>query len=90
MEKTNKEELSSVDSKQPNHVVDLNAARRAALAEIDNASFSWFHVRTVLVAGVGFYTVRMIFDLPLDALHSPRPHILVLYYLGLIRSILFF
>ncbi|KAL8276366.1 hypothetical protein RQP46_011211 [Phenoliferia psychrophenolica] len=35
-------------------IVDLNAARRAALAEVDN--FGWFHVRAVLVAGVGFYT----------------------------------
>ncbi|KAL8276965.1 hypothetical protein RQP46_010600 [Phenoliferia psychrophenolica] len=32
----------------------LNADRRAALAEIDN--FGWFHVRAVMVAGVGFYT----------------------------------
>ncbi|KAI5478297.1 MFS transporter, PHS family, inorganic phosphate transporter [Pseudohyphozyma bogoriensis] len=39
-----------------NNVVDLNAQRRAALAEIDNAKFGWFHVRAVLVAGVGFYT----------------------------------
>jgi len=36
--------------------VNLDAQRRAALAEIDNAKFGWFHVRAVLVAGVGFFT----------------------------------
>lgn len=30
--------------------------RRAALAEIDEASFSWVHVKACLVAGVGFFT----------------------------------
>ncbi|KAF9223533.1 phosphate permease [Gyrodon lividus] len=34
----------------------LNDRRRAALAEIDNAPFSWFHVKVCLVAGVGFFT----------------------------------
>ncbi|KAI8982731.1 phosphate transporter [Trametes punicea] len=34
----------------------LNDKRRATLAEIDNARFSWFHVRVCLVAGVGFFT----------------------------------
>ena len=28
-----------------------------ALSEIDNAKFGWFHVRAVLVSGVGFFTV---------------------------------
>lgn len=28
--------------------VDLNARRRAALAEIDNAKFGWYHVRVRL------------------------------------------
>ncbi|EGG08090.1 uncharacterized protein MELLADRAFT_42986 [Melampsora larici-populina 98AG31] len=36
--------------------VDLGERRRAALAEIDNARFGWFHVRAVLVSGVGFFT----------------------------------
>ncbi|GAA6047400.1 hypothetical protein JCM3770_001286 [Rhodotorula araucariae] len=36
--------------------VDLNARRRAALAEIDNAKFGWFHVKACAVAGVGFFT----------------------------------
>jgi PHS family inorganic phosphate transporter-like MFS transporter len=35
---------------------DLDEQRRVALAEIDNAAFSWFHVRICLVAGVGFFT----------------------------------
>jgi len=34
----------------------LDARRRAALAEIDNAQFSWFHVKVCVVAGVGFFT----------------------------------
>ncbi|BGP55672.1 hypothetical protein JCM8202_003838 [Rhodotorula sphaerocarpa] len=36
--------------------VDLNARRRAALAEIDNAKFGWYHVRACATAGVGFFT----------------------------------
>ncbi|KZT56711.1 putative inorganic phosphate transporter [Calocera cornea HHB12733] len=36
--------------------VTLDARRRAALAEVDQAKFSWFHVKAVLVAGVGFFT----------------------------------
>ncbi|KAL5504081.1 hypothetical protein ACEPAH_8154 [Sanghuangporus vaninii] len=34
----------------------LDQRRRAALAEVDNAKFSRFHVKVVLVAGVGFFT----------------------------------
>ncbi|KAH7907279.1 major facilitator superfamily domain-containing protein [Hygrophoropsis aurantiaca] len=34
----------------------LDERRRAALAEIDNAPFSWFHVKVCLVASVGFFT----------------------------------
>ncbi|KAI0787970.1 phosphate transporter [Fomes fomentarius] len=34
----------------------LDEKRRAALAEIDSANFSWFHVKVVMVAGVGFFT----------------------------------
>ncbi|KAK4701918.1 MFS transporter, PHS family, inorganic phosphate transporter, partial [Phenoliferia sp. Uapishka_3] len=49
------EKESPVDTRAPG-IVELNAARRAALAEVDNAKFGWFHVRAVLVAGVGFYT----------------------------------
>lgn len=35
------------------HVLDER--RRAALAEVDNAKFSWFHVKVCFVAGVGFF-----------------------------------
>jgi len=35
---------------------ELTERRRAALAEIDTAKFGWFHVRAVLVSGVGFFT----------------------------------
>ncbi|KAJ7716744.1 phosphate transporter [Mycena maculata] len=34
----------------------LDERRRAALAEVDNAKLSWFHVKVCLVAGVGFFT----------------------------------
>ncbi|KIK45244.1 hypothetical protein CY34DRAFT_801868 [Suillus luteus UH-Slu-Lm8-n1] len=36
--------------------VTLDERRRAALEEIDNAPFSWFHVKVCMVAGVGFFT----------------------------------
>ncbi|CAG8562499.1 16909_t:CDS:2 [Dentiscutata erythropus] len=34
---------------------DYDRRRREALAEIDNAKFGWFHIRTCIVAGVGFF-----------------------------------
>ncbi|KAL0954784.1 hypothetical protein HGRIS_003734 [Hohenbuehelia grisea] len=34
----------------------LDERRRAALADIDNAKFSWFHAKVCAVAGVGFFT----------------------------------
>jgi PHS family inorganic phosphate transporter-like MFS transporter len=34
----------------------LDERRRAALADVDNAAFSWFHVKVATVAGVGFFT----------------------------------
>ncbi|KAI5122557.1 hypothetical protein M0805_005284 [Coniferiporia weirii] len=43
-------------SKQNQAGYTLDQRRRAALAEVDNARFSWFHVKVVLVAGVGFFT----------------------------------
>ncbi|KAN0093057.1 phosphate transporter [Tylopilus felleus] len=55
------EQLSEHDScsEKPHpqtNITVLNERRRAALAEIDNAPFSWFHVKVCLVAGVGFFT----------------------------------
>lgn len=38
------------------HVQDPNERRRLALAEVDKAPFGWYHVRAILVAGVGFFT----------------------------------
>lgn len=35
---------------------DLREHRRRALAKVDEAPFSWSHLRTVIVAGVGFFT----------------------------------
>ncbi|KAI9707041.1 MAG: Inorganic phosphate transporter pho84 [Candelina mexicana] len=38
------------------HINDPNERRRLALAEIDKAPFGWYHVRAIVVAGVGFFT----------------------------------
>jgi PHS family inorganic phosphate transporter-like MFS transporter len=38
------------------HIQDPNERRRLALAEIDAAPFGWYHVRAVVVAGIGFFT----------------------------------
>lgn len=38
------------------HIIDPNERRRLALAEIDKVPFSWYHVRAVAVAGIGFFT----------------------------------
>ncbi|KAF5359520.1 hypothetical protein D9756_003148 [Leucocoprinus leucothites] len=56
----------SVDEKSSNHdsgvakvntgSFDMDKSRRAALAEVDNAKFSWFHAKVCIVAGVGFFT----------------------------------
>ncbi|KAF8622559.1 hypothetical protein AX15_006909 [Amanita polypyramis BW_CC] len=37
-------------------VYALDERRKAALAEIDGAKFSWFHFKVCMVAGVGFFT----------------------------------
>ena len=38
------------------HIADPNERRRLALAEIDKAPFGWYHVRAIIVAGIGFFT----------------------------------
>lgn len=38
------------------HINDPNERRRLALAEIDKAPFGWYHIRAIVVAGVGFFT----------------------------------
>lgn len=35
---------------------NLDKSRKIALAEVDNARFSWFHAKVCIVAGVGFFT----------------------------------
>ena len=37
--------------------IDLNAQKREALKKLDNAKFGWFHVKAIMVSGVGFFTV---------------------------------
>lgn len=44
-----KEEHSDISPARRGGAADLNERRRAALSEIDNAKFGWFHVRAVLV-----------------------------------------
>ncbi|ORE04599.1 phosphate:H+ symporter [Rhizopus microsporus var. microsporus] len=36
--------------------LDALERRRAALDEIDNAKFGWFHIRACIVSGIGFFT----------------------------------
>lgn len=38
------------------HIMDANLRRRLALSEVDKIPFGWYHVRAVLVAGIGFFT----------------------------------
>lgn len=38
------------------HITDPHERRRLALEKIDNASFGWYHVRAIMVAGIGFMT----------------------------------
>ncbi|KAF9019638.1 inorganic phosphate transporter [Hymenopellis radicata] len=49
-------ESASLTSPHPHGGYVLGERRRAALAEVDNAKLSWFHVKVCLVAGVGFFT----------------------------------
>ncbi|ODN84401.1 phosphate:H+ symporter [Cryptococcus amylolentus CBS 6039] len=49
---------SQLDYEKAHAIVALSAQerRRAALADIDEAKFSWFHAKACIVAGVGFFT----------------------------------
>ncbi|KAF2477288.1 phosphate permease [Lindgomyces ingoldianus] len=38
------------------HIADPNERRRMALAEVDKAPFGWYHVRLIVVTGIGFFT----------------------------------
>nr|ODN89126.1 phosphate:H+ symporter [Cryptococcus depauperatus CBS 7841] len=45
-----------MEKNQASAAVSASERRRAALAEIDEAKFSWFHAKACIVAGVGFFT----------------------------------
>jgi len=58
MADNNSEKGASSDTSEKgakSHFV-LDERRRAALAEVDNAKFSWFHFKVCCVAGAGFFT----------------------------------
>lgn len=58
-----------------NHIVDLNERHRLALAKIDKAFFGWYHIRAVIVAGVGFFTDAYDLFLPLLAVREISSHL---------------
>ena len=47
--------------------------RRLALDQMDNAKFSWYHVRAIIVAGVGLYAISYVANLVI-----PTPTIFLL------------
>ena len=38
-------------------LINEHERKRVALKKLDDAKFSWFHVRVLAVNGVGFFTV---------------------------------
>jgi len=52
---------TSNNRQQQTNPNDFAERRRRALAEIDNAEFSWFHAKVALIAGVGFFTDASVF-----------------------------
>ncbi|CCM03079.1 uncharacterized protein FIBRA_05199 [Fibroporia radiculosa] len=46
----------SVSRRESDTVFLVNERRRAVLAEIDSARFSWFHLKVAFVSGAGFFT----------------------------------
>ncbi|KAG8707768.1 Inorganic phosphate transporter pho84, partial [Ceratobasidium sp. 395] len=50
-------QIPALKQQQSNAIgMSYDERRRAALREVDEAKFSWFHVKACLVAGVGFFT----------------------------------
>lgn len=45
------------------HISDPNERRRMALAEIDKAPFGWYHVRAIVVAGIGVSSVLFVLSI---------------------------
>lgn len=62
-----------------NAPLDLNARRRAALAEVDNAKFGWFHVRVSMQSEKYWQRIEE----PLDARRSTVADLLKLDHSGL-------
>jgi PHS family inorganic phosphate transporter-like MFS transporter len=55
---SNEKEVGSLQSSANQYNIaarNLDERRRNALAQIDNATFSWFHIKVICVAGVGFF-----------------------------------
>lgn len=59
-----------VHQQQQTRSNDYAERRRAALAEIDSAKFSWFHAKVALIAGVGFFTDASVLPSHFDLLSS--------------------
>ncbi|KAL4263196.1 MFS transporter superfamily protein [Pleurotus pulmonarius] len=53
---TTETKSESITEKYASAVRVLDARRRAALKEIDEARFSWWHAKVCVVAGIGFFT----------------------------------
>lgn len=62
--KSKEYELSTIQNGESTNKNNSNIGKKQsisgnqALKAIDNAKFNWFHVRAVLVSGVGFFTVN--------------------------------
>lgn len=52
----NSHEEAALPPDDASTIMDPLERRRVALARIDDARFGWYHVRAVIVAGVGFFT----------------------------------
>ncbi|KAL0083469.1 phosphate:H+ symporter [Phycomyces blakesleeanus] len=50
------DEIHAAQVAQDNYTIEMVERRRAALEEIDNAKFGWFHIRACIVSGIGFFT----------------------------------
>ncbi|KIL59340.1 hypothetical protein M378DRAFT_14864, partial [Amanita muscaria Koide BX008] len=71
----------------------LDEIRRAALAEIDNAKFTWFHLKVTLVASIGMFTdaydiftITAVSTMLGYVYGAPTPNITASDILGLERS----
>ncbi|KAK2463460.1 hypothetical protein APHAL10511_004546 [Amanita phalloides] len=56
LEKRTSDNSDEVGKNVQTATYSLDERRRLALAEVDNAKFSWFHFKVCMVAGVGFFT----------------------------------